>query len=62
MIQVVKNEIRSLGKIVGLARCNGGLRILRTDYDERMTEMSSIGLWMGLSPLDIRICKFEMEH
>ena len=35
---------------------------LRTDYDGRVIETSSVGVWMGWPPFDVHICKFEMEQ
>lgn len=35
---------------------------LRTDYDERIIESSTAGVWMERTPFDVHICKFETEQ
>ena len=34
----------------------------RTDYDERIIETSSVGMWMGWPLFDVHVNKFEMEY
>ena len=35
---------------------------LRTNDETRVVEMNIVGVWVGCSPFDVHICKFEMEQ
>ena len=51
-------KIKRLDLRDGMLAC----RPMRTEYDERITEASSVGVWMDWPPLDFHVCTFELEQ
>ena len=54
----LERKIKRLDLRDGILAC----RPMRTEYDERITEASSVGVCMDWPPFDFHVCRFELKQ